>query len=268
MLTRETILTTLENALKPLPYVHAMWQGGASSFDRVDQWSDIDLQVIADDEHISEVFDVVEDTLRALSPIDLRYELPQPTWHGHFQTFYRLKDASPFLLVDFVVQKRTHEHRLLQPEIHGETIIHFDKGHWLKVPPLDVEAHLAAIRERLETLRVLFEMFHVLTLKELHRKNSIEALAFYQAWTLRPLVEALRMQHDPVRYNFHTRYIQHNLPPEIVTRLEPLFFIANMEALASKFADASTWFREVIAQIDMEAVRQRLEQASDKHYGV
>ena len=48
-LTRSAILTTLRQALEPLPYVHAMWEGGAAAFGRVDEWSDIDLQVDADD---------------------------------------------------------------------------------------------------------------------------------------------------------------------------------------------------------------------------
>ncbi len=268
MLTRETLLTTLENALKPLPYVHAMWEGGAASFDRVDEWSDIDLQVIADDERIADVFAVVEAALHMLSPIDLRYEFPQPTWHGHHQTFYRLQDASPFLLLDFVVMQLSNENRFLQPEIHGEAIIHFDKTDLLKTMPLDIDAHLSAIQGRIDTLRVLFEMFQVLTLKEIHRHNAIEALAFYQSWTLRPLVEVLRIQHDPTRYNFHTRYIHYNLPPDVVQRLEPLFFIANVQDLETKFAQASDWFREALEQIDLYYVRQALEHVSDVHFGV
>ena len=55
MLTRETILKTLEDTLKPLDYVQAMWQGGAAAFNRVDAWSDIDLVVLAEDEHVVDV---------------------------------------------------------------------------------------------------------------------------------------------------------------------------------------------------------------------
>jgi hypothetical protein len=267
-LTRETILTALENALKPLPYIHAMWQGGAASFNRVDEWSDIDLQVVADDDRIADVFKVVEDTLRTLSPIDLQYDFPQPTWHGHHQTFYRLQNASPFLLLDFVAMKLSNENRFLQPEIHGTAIINFDKSDLVKTPPLDIDAHLKAIQGRIDTLRALFEMFQVLTLKEIHRKNSIEAIAFYQSWTLRPLVEVLRIRHDPARYNFHTRYVQYDLPQDDVVRLEPLFFITNLQDLEAKFKQASDWFREAFAQIDMDAVRQRLQADSEKHYAV
>jgi hypothetical protein len=36
-LTHSSILTTLRAALKPLPYVHAMWEGGAAAFGRMDE---------------------------------------------------------------------------------------------------------------------------------------------------------------------------------------------------------------------------------------
>ncbi|NWF68084.1 MAG: nucleotidyltransferase domain-containing protein [Chloroflexi bacterium] len=269
MLTRENILHALENALHPLPYVHALWQGGASAFDRVDQWSDLDVQVVAEDGRIAETVAIIEATLAALSPIDLRYELPQPTWHGHWQAFYRLQEASEFLLIDLLVMQHSNGNRFLQPEIHGEAVVHFDKSALLHLPPpLDIAAHVRAMQERIAALRVLFEMFQVLTLKELHRGNSIEALAFYQAWTVRPLVEVLRMQHDPARYNFHTRYIHYNLPPQVLARLEPLFFVASAPELEHKLAQASAWFRQASAQFDSEAARTLLEQASEQHYGV
>jgi hypothetical protein len=262
-LTRENILAALENALKPLPYVHAMWQGGAASFDRVDEWSDIDLQVVVDDDRIPDVYAVVDETLQKLSSINLRYDFPQPVWHGHYQTFYRLEDAGPYLLIDFVAMKLSNENRFLQPEIHGTAIINFDKANLVKTPPLDIDAHLKAIQGRIDTLRVLFEMFQVLTLKEIHRGNSIEAISFYQSWTLRPLVEVLRIRHDPARYNF-----QYYFPKEDVVRLEPLFFIASVQDLETKFKQASDWFREALPLIDMEVVRRQLEQESKQHFGV
>jgi hypothetical protein len=42
-ITHQDILTGLRQALEPLPYVNAMWEGGAAAFHRVDEWSDIDL---------------------------------------------------------------------------------------------------------------------------------------------------------------------------------------------------------------------------------
>lgn len=258
MLNRERILDALETALKPLDYAQAMWQGGAASFNRVDEWSDIDLQIVADDGCVTKVVTAVEAALHTLAPIDLRYELPSPTWHGHWQAFYRLQNTSPFLLIDLVVMQASNPNRFLQPEIHGNPVVHFDKTGVVQWPPLSVETQVQAICARLDALPVLFELFQTLTEKELFRGNALEAFAFYQSYTLRPLVEALRIQHDPVRYNFHTRYIHYYLPPEVVKRLERLFFVADVRDLAVKLPEAQHYFRETIAQIDLEAVAGRL----------
>src|SRR5262245_27231952 len=126
-LTREQILTVLQKALEPLPYAHAMWQGGAAAFNRVDEWSDIDLQIDVDDDCVVEAYAVVDATLAEHAPVVLKYELPQPTWHGHYQAFYRFRDASEFLLLDCVVMKHSNPNKFLEPEIHGEAAVLFDK---------------------------------------------------------------------------------------------------------------------------------------------
>ncbi len=102
------------------------------------------------------------------------------------------------------------------------------------------------LRDRIASLRVTFEMYQILTLKELNRGNTLEALAFYNGYTLRPLVEVLRMRHDPTRHNFHTRYIHYNLPADVVQKLEPLFFVANADDIRAKRAQAETWFYETL----------------------
>jgi len=47
--TREIIIQTLVDALKPLDYIYAFWEGDAAAFDRIDEWSDIDLYLVVDE---------------------------------------------------------------------------------------------------------------------------------------------------------------------------------------------------------------------------
>jgi hypothetical protein len=251
-LTRATILAALHQAFEPLPYVYAMWEGGAAAFNRVDQWSDIDLQVDVADEHVDEVMALAERNLAALSPIHIQYVLPQPTWHGHAQTFFWLEDAGPFLLVDFVAMKHSNTNKFLEHEVHGSAVVHFDKTGVLDVPPIDAVEFTAGMRRRLETLRVTFPLFQSLVAKEVQRGNAIEALAFYQGFSLRPLVEVVRMLHSPYHYNFHTRYVYYELPPEIVRRLEALFFVKDLEDVVAKQQIAQAWFAETLAELDRE----------------
>ena len=138
---REDVLSAMRAALEPLDHVQVMWEAGAIALDRVDEWSDIDLQVACDDD------------------------------------------------------------------------------------------------------RVLVE-------KELNRGNVIEAAAFYQSYTLRPLIEALRIFHDPTRHDSHTRYVHYAFPESDVKRLTELIFVASGEELAAKRERAEEWFNEVVGAIN------------------
>jgi hypothetical protein len=226
-----------------------MWEGGAAALGRLDGYSDIDLQLAVDDSAVDTVWSELERELAALSPIELKYELPRPTWHGHAQAFYRLRDASPYLLLDLVVMKASAEEKFLTPEIHGRVVVHFDKTGVVAPEPLDRAAHDLRLRGRQSALVATFELFRILTWKEIHRGHDLEALAYYQSFTLRPLVELLRIRHCPERHNFFLRYADHDLPPPVVARLRPLAFIADVESLRSAQEAAERWFTETAAAL-------------------
>lgn len=259
-ITRETILRTLRDALESLDYVYAMWEAGAAAFKRVDEWSDLDLLIDVGDERVADTLNVIDETLKTIAPIELKYELPQPTWHGHAQNLYRVRGTSDFLMLDIAVIKHSNPNKFLQPEIHGTPVVHFDKSNVVHFQSLDRDVLLKQIEGRLDTLRVTFDLFQVLVLKEVNRKNYIEAFAYYQGFTLRPLIEALRIKYAPLRYNFHTRYIYYEFPHEITGKLEPLFFVASGEDLHARREEAERLFKETLAQITTEEIAKLLEQ--------
>jgi hypothetical protein len=248
--TREQVLQVLVENLEPLDYTRALCEGGAAAFNRQDEWSDIDLHLVVDDEHVEQVFDVVDRALESLSPIDLKYELPQPTWHGHDQAFYRLERGGRFLIIDLVVMKLSHPEKYLETELHGRAVIHFDKSNVVQPPPFDWETHQIKLKERLDTLRVTFDLFQFLTLKEINRGNDLEAISFYCRFTLNPLVEVLRIKHTPARYNFHTRHIHYDLPEDILSDLRDLFFVEDLDALRAKRERAEGWFYDILDEMN------------------
>lgn len=248
-LTSQEIIAALRAALEPLDYVNAVWLGGSAAFDRADEWSDIDMMVDAADERVEEILPRVEAALQELSPIDLKFELPQPTWHGHIQAIYRLERASPYLLLDIAVIKNSNPNKFTQPEIHGQAVVLFDKTGVVQTPPLDQGALQEKLRGRLQYLRTIFDLFQILTLKELNRGNNLDALQYYMGFTLRPLVEALRIQYAPARHDFGARYLFVDLPVEQAKRVEALYFVSGPDDLRRKQAEAERWFYQVIDQI-------------------
>jgi hypothetical protein len=255
---RPTILHALRTTLEPRPDVLAMWEGGAAAFDRVDEWSDIDLQIIGEDDRVEETFAAVEETLRSIAPIEKRFRLPEPTWHGHAQAFYRLEGASPYLMIDLLIMKRSAGGRLREQETHGRSVIHFDKEGLLGEEHIDREGMLTQIGKRLAQMEATFELFQPLVLKELNRGNDIEAVQYYHGMTLRPLIELLRINHAPARYTFHTRYVYYDLPADVIARLAPLFFPVDGDELRRAHADAGAWFAELLATTRLDDVADRL----------
>jgi hypothetical protein len=148
--------------------------------------------------------------------------------------------------------------------VHGKAVILLDKGDVFQPQGLDINAHMKAIEARLKYHRKGFEMFRHLTLKEFERANAIEAAQYYASFTLRPLLELLRIHHNPVRYDFSTRYIHYELPKDVIKRLEPLYFPADISDLRQKQAEASAWIQDLLQSIDLEAVRSDLEKVAKK----
>jgi predicted nucleotidyltransferase len=245
ILTRDQILTALTNELISHPFIYAVWEGGSAAFGRQDQWSDIDLMIDVEDDHVPETFAVVEQVLTNLSPIELRYEIPQPTWHGHSQTFYQLRDAGEFMLIDMAVMKHSNQNKFLETELHGQALVLFDRANVVQPPPLNRAELEQTLHKRLEQMWVTFHLFQSLVKKEILRQNPIDAFAFYQGFTIRPLVELLRIQYQPARHQFGLRYIYHDLPMAHAKRMERLIYISDLDDLANKHNEAVYWFEQI-----------------------
>lgn len=254
----EDIVRAMVEKLKKADYVDAVWEAGAASFGRVDEWSDIDLYVVCDDAHIENVITLIEQALADLGEIDLKFRVPEPTWHGNSQVFWRLKEASPFLFVDAAIMKRSSKEKFLQYSIHGKPFVHFDKTGVIKDGPVDVDKFLQEMKTRFESHKTTFELFQVLVLKELNRGNAVEALSYYLSYILRPLVEILRMKHSPWHYRFFTTYVYYEMPAEIAERIHRLYFVADHKALKKCREEAEAWFWDEAKTMDWDDVKERL----------
>lgn len=261
-INREQLIGLVKAVLEPKDYALAMWEGGAAGFDRVDEWSDADVQVIVRDGTVEQAFEDLEAALTELSEIDYRYRLPEPTWHGHSQSFYRFKEASPFLMLDLVLMQESSEaDRFMQFRTHGKPRVWFDKEGLVVEEPLDEESMIEKMKMVVKGGRMRFDLFWVLTEKEINRGNKIEAFNFYFGMVVKPLHDLLRILYSPARY-FYGRYPQYDLPPEITKRLTSFYYLKDLDALAEKFAEAQAWFAELVDEMDWEEVAGRLAESS------
>jgi len=255
-LTRRQIIEALVEALKPLEYVHAFYEGGAAAFNRVDEWSDLDFYLVVDDEKVNETFLIVEKTLKSLSPIKQKIDLPQTAWSGVSQAFYRLKDANDYLIIDLCVLELSSSEKFLEPEIHGNVVFYFNKSGKVKPPQFDSEALVKKVHERLERLQARFDMFNNFVQKEINRSHFLEAIDLYHGLTLATLVEALRIKYNPIHYNFKMQYIHHELPSEVIEKLEHLYFVKDAKDLQEKYYEAIKWFNRTMQEINQKEMER------------
>lgn len=129
-------------------------------------------------------------------------------------------------------------------------MFHFNKSDKVKLPLFDREAFAEKLQARLEGLQARFDMFNNFVQKEINRGNSLEALDLYYGLTLATLVEALRIKHKPIHYDFKMRYVHYELPPDTIKKLERLYFVKDPKDLQEKYHEATKWFRETISNID------------------
>lgn len=258
-LKRGDVIEAIRAALDPLPFVHAAWEGGAASFDRVDAWSDVDCCVDADDDRANDVFAAVEAALERLGGIENKAPIPLPAANPYVQAFYRLRKASPFLLVDLAIFRHSGTEKFLEPEIHGRAAFFINRDGRTLPGRLDRDAHMERLASRLTRLGVRRTMFANFVEKELGRGNDLEAMYNYQKILLDSLVEAQRMIHHPAHFDFAHRYLHYELPAEVVRRLVRLFYVTDREDLARKAVEAEAWLGETLDSIDLAAVRSKLD---------
>jgi len=234
----------------------AFWEAGAASFDRVDEWSDMDLYLVVDDDAVEDAFRSLDGVIEGLGGASTSFRLPEPTWHGHSQAFYQLRRASPYLYVDIVIMKRSAKDKFLQFAIHERPRVHFDKVGIVRDDPIDVDAFVERVEKRVRLLKATFGLFQTDTLKEINRGNYVEAFMYYVGGTYRPLLEALRMKYTPLHFNFGGRYAHYELPPEVVKRLKGFLYVKDMRELRRRHSEAGRWFSETIDSIDFNEMRE------------
>ena len=127
-------------------------------------------------------------------------------------------------------------------------MFYFNKSHKIEVATLDKDRLSKSLQERLTRLRDRFAVFNIFVQKEINRGNYIEALSLYHSLTLGSIADALRIRYSPFHHDFKTRYIQYELPKEVIEKLENLYFVRDRKDLEEKYREATEWFKEMMAK--------------------
>ncbi len=239
---RDRISDAVCEALLPLPHVLAGWESGSVAFDLVDEYSDIDLNFLIDDAAlVDSLYAAVEAALDTVSPISASHSQPPGR-------YYKLRDGGDFLLVDVCIFQTGALGERLDVERHGNIRPLFDKGEWLRGDPSGVVSQVASRARRRDELEEWFSVSQNFVRKAISRGHEVEALAAFWGYTLRPLVELLRMQYCPARWDFGMRYLERDLPGPVYDELRAIMFVGEPVDLSDQLAKAVAWGERLLRE--------------------
>jgi hypothetical protein len=249
ILDRDRVTSTLGKALEGKRHIHALWEGGAAAGGTLDEWSDLDLYLLVDDDKVEEAFSDVERVLIEMSPIRLKIPIPQTGWAGVHQAFYKLALMSDYHIIDLAIVTLSAEEKFLEPTVHGEARFVFNKMGRIEFARYDEEEAAKRMAQRRERLSDRLEMFGSFFQKEVNRGNAIEAVDLYHRLFLPTLVELLRMKHHPAHHSFGTRHVHAELPETVVKRLLRLHLVRDEDDLVAKQSEVKGWIADILFEL-------------------
>lgn len=230
---RRTVIERLIAGLLPLAPVRACFEGGSAATGRMDDFSDVDLVIVAPLSASDTAFDAVETALSSFSAITHRWTVEPPPFPDTAQRFYFLADAPRFFAVDCVVVTETAVQQFLERERHGAPLLYFDRTGTIRARPVDQPSLAARRARRWRQLQGAVPVYAMLVDKELARDRPLEAMGFYQA-LLRALLEVLGIEHRPDRFDFGWRYVESQMPEDARRLIAHFAFVADPVTLRER----------------------------------
>lgn len=229
---RRRLVEAVIARLLPMTAVRACFEGGSAATGRLDDYSDIDLMIVAPLDHADAAFAAIES---ALSPHTITHvwRIDPPPFPDTAQRFYFLADAPRCCAVDCVVVTEAGVAPFLERERHGEPLVYFDRTSRIRARPADQAALADRRAQRWRQLQGAVPVYGMLVDKELARGRPLEALGYYQA-LLRALVDVLGVTHRPERFDFGWRYLESQLPAEARALIASFAFVGDERALRER----------------------------------
>ena len=237
----------LQEFARDTPGVLACYVGGSLVNDRVDDDSDLDATIVTTGDAKEPVFEQLLGRLDADFEVEHRWVLPTPTWHGGLQLFAHLRrssDAGDLLIIDLVVDSAQPQWLSVDPRRHGRPLVLHDPGDQVSVRPDDDAVLRAEAAESADRIAARLPVAEWLVAKAVRRGHWPEAYAGYLRLGIDPLVQLLRTEHSPARWDFGLRYLD-DLPTDVADRVVALL-PAGQGRLAEQVAECFAWQRELL----------------------
>jgi len=246
---RERIFGAVLPSLEADERVRACFEGGSVAMGRADEFSDIDLYVVAEPAVHEAILDEFERALANAAPLAHTWKVDPPAFPGVAQRIYLLRDAPRFFAVDCAVLTAAAAEQFLERERHGEPRVLFDRDGTIGAPPLDRARHAARLHARLAQIRASWPVYRTIVEKELARGHALDAIGFYFVGLLRPLLELVGMRYRPERFDYGWRYLHVDLPAKLQRTLQDFAYVDSPAALGAHLPEIDRLAASLFAEL-------------------
>ncbi|MDQ3802402.1 MAG: hypothetical protein M3416_00880 [Acidobacteriota bacterium] len=262
-LDRQTLRDALVEVLIANPHVLAVWEAGSAAFERLDEYSDLDIGVLAEANSNQQIWEDALGLFERLGGLLLRWHEPNPVFQGLDKNTFRFRRASRWLQLDLGIFTHPAKDLYNQPERHGRHRVLYDPHGMLEPPAWDKAAQLTALRKALHHEILRFGMYHDYFRKELFRGRNIDAFRMYTAFCVQPVAAVLGMLYRPTRWDFGLRYLHEDLPPEETARVERLCFLERPEDMEAGMREAVKIFWRTVERLAEKGIAPLDEEGVD-----
>jgi predicted nucleotidyltransferase len=254
-MTRHIVRNKLENHLVRCKSVLAMWEAGSAAFDRIDDYSDLDIGILSKKGSNEEIWLIVDRAFEELGGVTLRWNEPSPVFSGMDKRIFRPREAKQWFQVDIGLFPDTATELYNQPERHGRILVVFDHANRMAPPLWDEDANRRRMGEALHQNLMKWQAYYGWFRKELARGRAVDAFVAHLYLTVIPLLTVLNMRYRPNRWDFGFRYLKEELPPDVVKIVERLCYMADPIVMEARFSEADRLLRATLDVLEEQGIR-------------
>jgi len=243
----------LVNFIKPWVssknYIIAAWEGGSAATNRLDQYSDLDLSLVVEDDQVERTFLELDHFIEEQFGIIRKFRLPEPTWHGASQCFYIIDKIEPMIYLDIAVLKVSNPDKLMETDRHGHAVVWFDKANIYQPAPSSPQS----IQERGKKLFANTTQMDFLIMLEIEkgilRGQFYDVFPTYMGFISRYLSVLLNLKYRPAKADFGLRYGRTEYKISDALLVENAFRVSNMDELKHQYELIKQRYHELIDEM-------------------
>lgn len=228
----------LSALLFPETKVIAVWEGGSAATGFVDDFSDMDLIIVCEDDSVEFVFQMLESHFSSHYGIERKYRVPEPTWHGFSQCFYKIGNVPELFYMDVAVIKKSIPDKFTESDRHGEAAVWFEKELVMDSTPAPKEKVEARCKQFYNMVIQSDFLMCIEIRKNLARNRYAEAFPFYFRFVSTQLAVMLNLKYRPEKVDFGLRYASRDYDKDDAKLIETLLQSNSIESLSQNFEKA------------------------------